>query len=217
MDATVDVTLFCPQISTYGRIAAMTCEECGASWSIVPPVPRTNEALARQPFGKSPAAVVAGTEIYESVAICEMIDDLFNDGALQPDSPIDKARMNQWLSIANCYVFPTTEMGSVMPRVVLPVQGFEPRLDIVAHHLPMIARLFEIIDARLASSLFLAGLKYSLADIFLFVMIDAVARAPEGQELLQRSDAIRRWFARINHRPASKATAWPKPNSREGA
>jgi len=68
-----DVILYCPRISTYGRIATMVAEECGASWSIMPTDPRAKEALARQAFGKSPAAIVAHTELYESVAICQLI------------------------------------------------------------------------------------------------------------------------------------------------
>ena len=212
-----DVILYCPLISTYGRIAAMVAEESGASWSIVPTDPRAKEALARQPFGKSPAAIVAHTELYESVAICQLIDDTFNDGQLQASAPVDKARMNQWLSIANCYIFPTTEMGLVAPLLLLPAQGFEPRTDIAERHLPMISRQFDIVEERLRQALFLAGLKFSLADIFLYVMMDAVMHTAEGKALLEERAAIRRWFVRVGHRPSAKATAWPRGLATGGA
>ena len=174
-------------------------------------------SLARQPFGKSPAAIVAHTELYESNAICQLIDDTFNDGQLQASAPIDKARMNQWLSIANCYFFPTTEMGLVAPLLLLPAQGFEPRPDIAERHLPMIARQFDIVEERLQQAMFLAGFQFSLADISLYVMMDAVTHTAEGKALLEKRAAIRRWFAHVRDRPSAKATAWPRSLATVGA
>ena len=118
--------------------------------------------------------------------------------------------MNQWLSIANCYFFPTTEMGLIAPLLLLPAQGFEPRPDIAERQLPMIARQFDIVEELLKQAVFLAGLKFSLADIFLYVMMDAVMHTAEGKALLKERAATRRWFARVGHRPSAKATAWPR-------
>ena len=201
-------------VSTYVRVASMAAEEAGLSWSVVPTATGTRETLTRHPFGKAPAAEIDGHRFYETVAICQYVDDVHNAGALQPLDPLDRARMSQWLSVANAYIFPATEQGLVLPRLVVPLMGGTPREDLIEKALPTIAYQMTIVSQRLEEASHLAGETYSLADLFMFVILRAVQMTGEGKMILEHLPPLRLWLDRIAERPSVAATAWPDEAAR---
>ena len=62
---------------------------------------------------------------------------------------------------------------------------------------------YERMDARLAQSEFVAGPRYSIADITALIAVDFAARAkmPIPENLSQ----LRRWHAQVSARPSAKA------------
>ena len=203
------LTLYAPQISTYGRIVAMVAFEAGLDWQHVPTDSKSKENRQRHPFGKTPSVDIDGQHIYESVAICQYIDDVHNDGALQPKDPFARARMSQWLAIANQYLFPSTEHGLVMPLLLVPLGGGLPRHDIVEQALPTIAYQMAIVSTRLEEAPYLAGEDISLADLFMWVIIKAAKMTDEGNAIVSQLLPLLRWFERIEKRESVSRTAWP--------
>ena len=203
------LTIYAPQISTYGRIVAMVAFEADLPWQQVPTDADSRENRQRHPFGKTPSVDLDGQHFYESVAICQYIDDVYNDGTLQPKEPVARARMTQWLSIANSYLFPSTEHGLVMPLLLVPLAGGVPRHDIVEKALPTIAYQMTIVNARLEESTYLAGEEISLADLFMWVIIKAAKMTREGDAIVSQLLPLLRWFERIEERDSVKRTAWP--------
>jgi len=116
-EAKQTLRLYCPQTSTYGRIAAITALECGLDFAVVPTATNSPEQLARHPFGKAPSAEIDGLKLYETAAICQYLDDRFNASALQGATLRERAYNVQWLSVANSYLFPISEFGLVLPRL----------------------------------------------------------------------------------------------------
>ncbi len=200
--------IYAPVISTYGRIAAMTAEEAGLAWENIPTHAEADEHRARHPFQKTPAVEIDGHMLYETVAICQYIDDVYGDGALQPSDPLERARMSQWLSIANAYVFPTTENGLVLPRLVVPMMGGTPREDLIQKALPTIAYQMTIVSNRLEEAHYLAGNRFSLADVFMYSILRAVQLTPEGRMIFDRLLPLKKWMSTIAQRESARATRW---------
>lgn len=203
------LTIYAPQISTYGRIVAMVAVEADLQWRQVPTDAASKENRQRHPFGKTPSVDIDGQHIYETVAICQYIDDVHNNGVLQPKDPLARASMSQWLSIANQYLFPSTEHGLVMPLLLVPLAGGVPRNDIVEQALPTIAYQMTIVSARLEESTYLAGEDISLADLFMWVIIKAAKMTAEGEAIIVQLLPLLRWFERIENRESITQTAWP--------
>lgn len=208
----VAVTLYGPTVSTFTRICAMAAAEAGLSWEIVPTGSGSPEMAEHHPFMRSPAAYIDGLHIYESPAICSYIDRRHNASALHPDGAEAQARMWQWVNIAANYVFPITEERLVLPRVVAPLMGRAADEAKIAEALPVIEYHLQIVENRLHESRFLAGEAVSLADIFMYPVMDATAAAPEGRALLARMERLSAWYALIGKRASATATAWPDPS-----
>ncbi len=200
--------IYAPVISTYGRIAAMTAAEAGLAWDIVPTHAAAEEHRARHPFQKTPAAEIDGHTLYETIAICQYVNDVYGQGALQPTEPLARAHMAQWISVANAYVFPTTEHGLVLPRLVVPMMGGTPREDLIEKALPTIAYQMTLVSNRLEESHYLAGNRFSLADVFMFCILRAVQMTPEGRMIFDRLLPLKKWINGIARRDSAAQTRW---------
>ncbi|MGC6535638.1 MAG: glutathione S-transferase family protein [Parvibaculales bacterium] len=207
----VDLELYGPTVSTFTRICAMAAAEAGLSWKIIPTGSGSQEMAEHHPFMRSPAAYIDGLHFYESPAICSYIDRAHNAAALHPEGPEAQARMWQWANVAAHYVFPITEERLVMPRVVAPLMGRQADEQMIAEALPVIRYHLQIVDARLMETAFLAGAAVSLADLFMYPVIEATCAAPEGREMVAGFAALQSWFETMGKRPSVAATAWPDP------
>ena len=104
-------------ISTYSRIVQTVAEEADISWTITATPADSEENRRRHPFRRVPTVEIDGLDLYESVAICQYIDNAHNGGTLQPENHVQRAEMDRWISVANTYLFPTSEHGLLMPRL----------------------------------------------------------------------------------------------------
>ena len=208
-----DLKIYAPVISTYGRIAAMTAEEVGLAWENVPTHGEAAGHRARHPFQKTPAVEIDGHSLFETIAICQYVDDVYGGGGLQPTDPLDRARMTQWVSIANAYIFPTTENGLILPRLVVPMMGGQPREELIEQALPTIAYQMTLVSSRLEEAPYLAGNGFSLADIFMYCILRAVQLTPEGRMIFDQLLPLKKWIGVVSTRASAKATAWTTEDS----
>ncbi len=203
------VDIYGPTISTFVRVVAMTAVEKGLAFQIIPTDPKAPEHRARHPFERAPAVRVDGVALYETDAICRYLDEAYAGPALQPDTPLLRARMVQWMSAVQHYIFPTTEYGLVMPRVVAPMMGRVGDEALIARALPTIRYQLDLVEAGLSEAPFIAGERLSLADLYLFCVWMAVAQAPEGRAMLADMPLTSRWLDVLAARPSAVATRWP--------
>ncbi|MBL1378624.1 glutathione S-transferase family protein [Zobellella iuensis] len=140
-----------------------------------------------------------GSYLCESVDICRYFDELYPDElALFGDSPLARARVEMWHRIV--------ELDGLIPafqafrnlsgvyrdrETCVPAWGEESRARVQAF-LPRLER-------RLAEADYLAGERYSIADIAAYVLIGFLPRL--GMEVTSMPH-IQRWLARVNGRPA---------------
>lgn len=204
------ITIYAAEISTFGRIVTMVAIEKGVDWTLVPTDSSSAEHLARHPFGKTPAVEVNGHLLIESDAICRYMDDVFDGVALVPSDPLERAEMTKWMAFVQAYMFPTTEFGLVMPRLIAPLMGREVDETRVQKSLPTIQYQLGLVEQALEKRAFIASDRLTLADIYLFCTWMAVAHTAEGKVMLHHSPNVSRWMGFICGRQSARATAWPE-------
>lgn len=71
---------------------------------------KSDAHLSRSPTGHVPCLVVEGKPIIESVAIVELLEELYPEPALFPKNPIDRARVRTIVEIVNSGIQPLQNM-----------------------------------------------------------------------------------------------------------
>jgi glutathione S-transferase len=201
-----DVTLYGPAMSTYVRAARMACAEKGISHALEEVDFRAEDYRRLHPFNKVPALRHGDFTLFETEAICRYVDRAFSGPALQPADTKALARMDQWMSAINDYVYPVMIEEIVWERLVVPMEGGQPDEAKIAAAMPKLADHVAIFERTLKDSPFLAGEAVSLADLALFPILVYVKATPEGQEALKKAPALVAWFKRMAARPSAAAT-----------
>ncbi len=188
----------------------MVAIEKGLEWTLVPTDSSSAEHIARHPFGKTPAVEVNGHLLIESDAICRYLDDVFDGASLIPDDALEQAEMTKWMGFVQAYMFPTTEFGLVMPRLIAPLMGRPVDETRVEKALPTIQYQLGLLEAALDGRTFIASDHLTLADIYLFCTWMAVAHTDEGKVMLHHSPNVTRWMSYLGSRESARRTAWPE-------
>lgn len=209
-----DVTLYGLPLSTYVRTAMMVLDVKGTAYKLEFPDFRSGEYRNIHPFGRIPAFCHGDLTLYETLAITTYVDETFDGPALQPDDAAGRARMLQWISAINDYIYSSFVGGCIAERFVKPLRGIATDEAVVAAAKPTIAHHLGILDKTLSENSYLAGETISLADIFLAPILFYLANTPEGDELLPGLAGLDSWgkrlselecYERINNLPAKRA------------
>jgi glutathione S-transferase len=151
-----------------------------------------------------------GTCIGESVAICRYVEETHPTPPLMGTDPADKAIVEMWNRRAEFEgMLPAGEVvRNSLPlfadRAIAGIPGGFPQIPAVAEQgRKRLARFFELWNARLADHQFVAGARFSIADITAFVAVEFAKRVdiviPPG------CDHVARWHAAVAGRDSAKA------------
>ena len=164
---------------------------------------RQPEFLARNPMGGVPVLELDdGTCIAESVAICRYFEEV------QPDPPLlgidarDRAIVEMWNRRMEFEV------------AMAAMQSFRNTHDFFKGRIPQVPEYGEVckaaaikrlewLDQELAGREFIAGDRYTIADITAVVGID-FGRVT-GIRILPEQKHLQRWHAQVSARPSAKA------------
>ncbi|HMJ29913.1 MAG TPA: glutathione S-transferase [Xanthobacteraceae bacterium] len=165
---------------------------------------RTPEYTAINPLQRMPALVLDdGTVITESLAICRYFE------ALQPEPPLfgvgakESALVEMWSRRVENNFFAT--VAAVFRHLHPAMKELEvPQVPAWAEaNRPRVTAFLELLDGELAKREFIAGDRFSIADITALCTVDFMKPArltvPEG------AANVRRWHAAVAARPSAKA------------
>ena len=187
------------------------------------------EYLKINPNGVIPTLVHDGRALYESGTICEYLDEVFPEPPLRPDDAFGRATMRNWVRyaderIGNLIVFnwvhgtqqvaekwsdaelaerlkkiPSKERREAWLRVARKPWTEEERVEARANLVQMLDRM----EATLRESAWLAGGRYSIADIALAPFVKRIDEeiAPDEMAAAKRPRVAARWKT-IQARPA---------------
>lgn len=165
---------------------------------------KTPEYTAINPLQRMPALVLDdGTVITESIAICRYFEFLHPDPPLFGVGARETAIVEMWnrrgeinfmANVAAVFRHTHPAMKELeVPQVAAWAEANRPR----------VAWFLEMLDRELATREFIAGDRYTVADITMLVGVDFMKPArltiPEG------ADNVKRWHATVSARPSASA------------
>ena len=171
---------------------------------------KTCEHLERHPFGRIPMFEQDGFRLYETQAIIRYLEDIFPDTPLVPSDPRARARMNQVIGIIEWYLFPKAAAPIAFNRIIGPkLLGLPSDEAAITDAMPMARTCFAELNRLLEDQPYLAGPRFSIADIMLGTQLDLLATTPEGQQLIGGTK-LEGWLERLRVRPSFQATQPPE-------
>ena len=163
------------------------------------------------PFSLAPALVLDdGAVICESVAICRWFEETHPRPPLFGEGALERAQVEMWSRRAEIHGFlPVADVvRNTSPmfedRALPGVAGGVPQIpELATRGRAALARFLRLLDRRLADNEFLAGARFSVADITGFVTL----RFGERADLDIPGDCahVRRWRDAVAARPSAEA------------
>lgn len=144
-----------------------------------------------------------GTRIAESIAICRYVEELRPDPPLFGTGPLDRALVEMWQRrVEQNFLFPVAHAFRHLSPAMSQLE--QPQVPEWGEaNKPRALGFLEWMDTELAGRPFVAGDRYTVADISLLVAVDfmRVARlaVPEG------CASLKRWHAEVSARPSAAA------------
>ena len=159
---------------------------------------------AINPLQRMPALVLDdGTIITESIAICRYFETLHPEPPLFGVGPKDTAIVEMWNRRAEINFF--ANVAAVFRHTHPAMKELEvPQVPAWAEaNRPRVTWFLELLDRELATREFVAGDRYTVADITMQVSVDFMKPArltmPEGV------DNVKRWHAAVSARSSARA------------
>lgn len=165
---------------------------------------KSPEFAAINPLQRIPALVLDdGTVICESLAICRYFEALRPEPPLFGRGPLDIGLTEMWSRRVENNLF--APVAQVFRHLHPAMKEFEvPQVPEWAEaNRPRVFNFLEILDRQLAEHEFIAGDRYSVADITAQVTVDfmKVPRLVVPEQLTN----VKRWHAAVSARPSAKA------------
>ena len=201
------------RISVYTRIARLALAEKKVDYELEeidifadsgPP----DEYLAHNPFGTIPCLMHGDFYLYETGAISRYVDETFPGDALQPSTSARRARMNQIISILDCYTYRPMVWDVYVQRIVVTGGGGQADESLIAAALPTIEKVLQQLDLLRDDYEFLAGDSISLADLHAYPMLRYFIEAPEGEAMLESFPRLKQWMQQMQARPSAHVTSF---------
>jgi glutathione S-transferase len=179
-----------------GRTARWMLEEVGQPYRTVVlefgPAMKAPEYLAINPMGKVPALVHGGAVVTEVAAICAYLADAFPGAALAPPTgDLARAAYLRWL------FFGAGPLEAALTNQGLGVSVPEDRRVGIGYG--SVEAVLDAIEGALAASPYLAGERFSAADVHVGSQLAWAMRFG----LIEPRPAFARYVERIGSRPAA--------------
>ena len=150
-----------------------------------------------------------GTRIADAIGICVYFEATYPQPPLMGESAEEKAVVTAWQRISerNGFYAVMDALRNSTPglksRALPGPDGYEQIPALAERGRARIARFFEQMDTRLAQSEFIAGARYSIADITTLVSVDFArwVKLPVPEHCAH----LRRWHEQVSARPSAKA------------
>jgi glutathione S-transferase len=159
---------------------------------------------AINPLQRVPALVLDdGTVITESVAICRYFDAAHPDPILFGEPGRDAAMVEMWNRRLELHLLHS--VAQVFRHLHPAMKPLEvPQVPEWGEaNKPRVAEFLALLDQQLAANPFVAGERYSIADITALVSIDLMK--PAKLTIPDEMVSIRRWYDDVSKRPSSAA------------
>lgn len=168
---------------------------------------RRAEYTEKNPSGQLPCLELDdGRFISEITAICEYLEDIQPNPPIVGTTPEERAETRMWTRRIDLNIAENMANGF---RYSEGLPLFQTRIKVIpqaADDLKAIAReKLEWLDGLIADREFIAGDRFTMADILLFAITEFGGSV--GQPLDAKLENLQRWYARVAARPSVEASA----------
>ena len=165
---------------------------------------RSPEITALNPFQRLPVLVLDdGTVLTETVAICRYFEELHPDPPLMGTDALDKAQVEMWNRRVelNFSYFVAQAFRHTHPAMV---EWEVPQIkEFGEANRPKALKAMELLNEELESRAFIAGDRYTIADITAMMGMDMLK--PARIERPVHLENLMRWYETVSSRPSASA------------
>ena len=168
------------------------------------------EYLAVNPRGLLPTLELDdGNRIDETIAICRYIEETQPEPNLMGRDALEKAQIESWQRHMEFDgLNPTGEMfrnsfDAFKNRGLPGLENVQAIPDLAARGKAGVERFYERLEQRLSQSNYIAGERYTVADITALCVVDFAGFAKMG--IPEANTNTKRWHADVSSRPSAKA------------
>ncbi|WP_404365294.1 glutathione S-transferase family protein [Marinobacter sp.] len=161
----------------------------------------TPEYAARNPMKKVPVMELDdGSCISETMAICRYFEEVFPDHPLLGTTPLEKARIEQWLRWIEYYFFLPTGMcfqhstGYFKDRMN-PIKEWGDECAVT------VQKFFDFLNDHLADHQYICGDQFTAADINAFTTVDF--NKVNNIRIKPEQANLKAWYDRIKQRSSA--------------
>jgi glutathione S-transferase len=187
----------------------MVCEEKGIDYVLTERPLHAPEIFAIHPFGKMPVLRHGDFEVCESKAIATYLDRSFPGPPLIPSDPRLAALTEQWISLVNTVIDRTLVRTYLFAYIAPKTSDGAPDRAAIEAVMPEVRAQLEILDHAVASTGYLVGDQFTLADINLLPILFRVRQAPEGAAALAAAPKLASYYDTHAARPGFVRTIPP--------
>lgn len=169
-----------------------------------------NAFVEMNPFATVPVLELDdGSYLSESVAICRYFEALHPDPPLMGTDPEDIAKVEMWQR--------RVEMNAMQPagdafrntspafegRAVAGLPKYAQIAELAERGKARVTKFYEMLDKELANREFIAGDRYTIADITGLITVDFGGWSKIAPDPSLKN--VHAWYERVNARPSAKA------------
>lgn len=166
---------------------------------------RKPEYLKLQPSGQALTFEDGSVTLVDSRAICRHVSEKYADQGnrdLLGRGTLERASIEQWLQ-TEAESFDPPASSLVFHLAFAPLAGLEPDETSVKQNKHKLERVLDIYEQRLEETKYLAGDKFTLADLsHLPNAHRLVTRVPECAVLFRHRKRVSKWWDAISNRPS---------------
>nr|BAM72333.1 glutathione S-transferase [Dahlia pinnata] len=161
--------------------------------------------LQKQPFGQVPVVEDGDFRLFESRAIIRYYATKYNDKNqnLYGTTLEEKALVDQWLEV-EAHHFNDMVYTIVLQKLVIPKMGGKNDLDLVQNCVKKLELVLDIYEQRLSKSGYLAGDRFTLADLSHLPGTRYLINECGLDHLVRDRKKVNMWWDDISNRPAWK-------------
>ena len=158
---------------------------------------KTDEYLAKHPFGKVPTVQVDGIEIYETAAITYYINEGIAGGKFAPPDLLMQTRMRQIMAIVDNYLYNPAVGTIVIQNLIVPDQGGETDAEAVEKAIAPTQKALGAIEDLFVGSPFLVGSMISIADFYLIPIFVYLEQTPQFEAVTANTPKLKEWWNEV--------------------
>ncbi|KAG2192532.1 hypothetical protein INT47_006008 [Mucor saturninus] len=200
------LTLVGAPFSTFSRTMRMALQHLNVDYKLEQAMPHTELAYKYNPFGRIPSLLHNDRVVFETAAIRDYIDTVFNS-ALTPKDLDTRLKVDQMISVLSDYIFHHIVFGVAKPREQYEKEGKNEGeiSQLLEKKLKIAGKIIASVD-KMVEGPFLCGDSLTWADFFVYPAMADLYSLPEGKYMAKKAPKLFVWYTMFEKRQEAIAT-----------